>query len=203
MARERHCRDVNGEGIDFSAVNPHVVRKGAAETDGEFVRFESTMYPAADAPNPDLPHERWSLDYEFEHVHPEQAERWEVLSGELRVAVDVEARTLTEGETATLPAGVPHRHDNPTDRPIRVVWERRPAFEDAEWAESLYALAQEGAVDQEGVPGPLQLAVITDAYPDESVYSAAVPVGVQKLAFSALAAVGRLAGYEATHERGE
>lgn len=192
---------MSGESFDFDAADPHVVRATPAATDGEYVRFESTLYPVSEDAGVNLPHERWSLDYSFEHVHPRQDERWEVVAGELRVAVDGEQQTLTAGEELTLPAEVPHRHWNPADSPARVIWERRPAFDDADWAESLYALAQRGDVDDDGVPGLLQLAVITDAYPDASVYLASVPVGLQRLAFSALAAVGRWLGYEPTHTR--
>lgn len=191
------------ETVDFSAVDPHRVRQSAAETDGECVRFESTLYPRSrEAPAAaELPHEPWSLDYKFEHVHPEQEERWRVRSGELAVTVDGERRTLSEGEETVLPEGVPHEHWNPGSEPARVVWERRPGFDDAAWAESLFALAQRGDVDENGVPGLLQLAVVTDAYPVESVYMSGVPVRVQRAAFAALGAVGRLAGYEPTHAR--
>ena len=183
--------------------NPHVVLQGPAETDGELVRFESTMYPApeADGNATDLSHERWGLDNDFEHVHPEQEERWEVRSGELRVTFEGTEQTLTEGEEITLPADVPHRHWNPTDEPIRVVWERRPAFETAEWAESVYALAQAGKTDEDGVPSVLQSVVIFDEYSTENPYFATVPVSVQKVAASLLAPVGRLVGYEPTHSR--
>jgi hypothetical protein len=44
------------------------------------------------------------------------------------------------------------------DRPIRVVWERHPAFRTEAWAESVDALAQAGKTDDEGVPSPLQIA---------------------------------------------
>jgi len=186
----------------LAEANSHVVPKRAAETDGEFVRFESTMYPASDADGVTLPHERWGLDNDFEHVHPEQAERWEVRSGELRVAFDGTERTLTEGEDVTLPAGVPHRHWNPTDGPIRVVRERRPAFRTEEWAESVYALAQAGETD-DGVPGPLQSLVLLDEYSTENPYFASVPVVVQKAAASLLSPLGRLAGYEAAHSRSD
>jgi hypothetical protein len=47
----------------------------------------------------------------------------------------------------------------------------------------------------------LQLAVTTAAFPGESLYVAGVPVGVQRAAFSVLAVVGRLLGYESTHSR--
>lgn len=185
--------------------SPHAVLAGPAETDGEYVRFESTMYPAlnTDGKATDLSHERWGLDNDFEHVHPEQEERWEVQSGELRVAFEGTEQTLTEGEEITLPADVPHRHWNPTNEPIRVIWERHPAFETVEWAESVYALAQAGKTDEDGVPGILQSIVIFDEYSTENPYFAAVPVSVQKAAVSLLAPVGRLAGYEATHSRGD
>lgn len=194
---------MSGEAMDVTEVNPHRVRKSVEETDGAFVRFESTLYPRP----PDSPaaaalsHEPWSLDHRVEHVHPEQAERWEVLSGGLAITLDGERHTLSEGEEMTLPKGVSHEHWNPGAEPARVVWERRPAFDDEAWAESLFTLAQRGEVDENGVPGPLQLAVITDAYPVESVYLPGVPVAVQRVGFSILGTTGRLAGYEATHTR--
>lgn len=186
---------------DLTDVNPHLVRRSADETDGEFVRFESTMYPRESSSAPDLPHEPWGLDNDFEHVHPDQTERWEVLSGVLRIEVDGDERTLTEGEEATLPAGVAHRHWNPTDDPIRIVWERRPAFRDEEWAESVFALAQTGATDEDGVPGPLQIAVWIDTYPGATAYPAALPVTLQRAVASALAPLGRALGAEATYTR--
>lgn len=186
---------------DLTDTNPHLVRASASETDGEFVRFESTMYPQDVSEAPDLPHEPWGLDNDFEHVHPDQTERWEVLVGELRIEVDGEERTLTAGEDATLPADVAHRHWNPTDEPIRVVWERRPAFDDEEWAESVFALAQTGAADEDGVPGPLQIAVWIDTYPGATAYPALLPPGVQRAVASLVAPLGRALGVEATYTR--
>ena len=181
--------------------NPHVVLQGPAETDGDLVRFESTMYPApeADGNATDLSHERWGLDNDFEHVHPEQEERWEVRSGELRVTFEGTEQTLTEGEEITLPADVPHRHWNPTDEPIRVVWERRPAFETAEWAESVYALAQAGKTDEEGVPNGLQVAVWIDEYPRETAYPTVAPVALQRATSRILAPIGRALGMKAAY----
>ncbi|MFB6197003.1 MAG: cupin domain-containing protein, partial [Halobacteriaceae archaeon] len=61
-----------------------------------------------------------------------------------------------------------------------------------------YALAQTGRTDADGMPGLLQTAVVGDEYPDHT-YRASPPVPVQKVLFSVLASVGRLAGYEGTH----
>jgi hypothetical protein len=60
---------------DLTHANPFVVSRGAEETDGEFVRFESTMYPGSDGASAELPHEPWGLDNDFRHVHPDQEER--------------------------------------------------------------------------------------------------------------------------------
>lgn len=189
--------------FDFEAADPHVVKKSPKETDGDFVRFESTLYPGSsqDSSRVDFPHERWSLDYKIKHVHPTQKERWEVVAGELGVTVDGDEQMLTAGEEVTLPAGVPHQHWNPAKEPARVIWERHPAYSDPEWAESLYTLAQRGQTDEDGVPNLLQLAVINSAYPNECVYLPSVPVRIQKIAFSALGAIGRLLGYKARHSR--
>jgi mannose-6-phosphate isomerase-like protein (cupin superfamily) len=185
-----------------TGMDPHVVRKEADETGGEFVRFESTMYPSpTDAPAAEtLSHELWGLDNDFEHVHPEQRERWEVVAGKLRIEVNGDERTLTEGEDVSLPSDVPHRHYNPTDQPIRVVWERYPAHRSEEWAESVYALAQAGGTNEEGVPNPLQIAVWIDAYPDEA-YPTAVPVRLQQSLSSLIAPIGRSAGFEPRYTR--
>jgi len=188
-------------GTDWDDAEPFVVRAGAEETDGEYARFESTMYPDGPPSESDLAHEPWGLDNDFEHVHPDQEERWAVVSGELRVEVDGEERTLTEGEEVTLPRAVPHRHWNPTDRPIRVVWERRPAHRTAEWAESVYALAQAGVTDAEGVPSLLQVAVWIDAYSAETAYPTVLPVAVQRTLAAMVAPLGRLFGLQATYER--
>jgi len=193
---------MRGDSFEYTDADPHVVRQSATDTDGEFVRFESTLYPREQAMAAgDLPHEPWSLDYRIEHVHPDQEERWKVLDGTLAITVDGERRTLSEGEETTLPEGVPHEHWNPADEPARVVWERRPGFEDDAWAESLFTLAQRGAVDENGVPPFLHLSVINDEYSTECVYLPRVPIVLQRVGFSTLGAIGRLAGYEAEHAR--
>ncbi|MFB6073509.1 MAG: cupin domain-containing protein [Haloarculaceae archaeon] len=190
---------------DLASVDPHVVRKGAKETGGDFVRFESTMHPALDADDGDvdLPYNRWGIDFTARHVHPKQKERIEVVSGELQVTLADEKRTLTKGDDVTIPANTPHRHWNATARPVRVVWERHPPFQTEEWVESVYAHAQAGKTDEEGTPGWLQQAVFVDAYPNESPYLTSIPVRLQKLLFSILAPVGRLVGAKATYSREE
>jgi uncharacterized cupin superfamily protein len=42
------------------------------------------------------------------HVHPRQEERFEVISGTLRLRFGKEERVLTAGDVAVIPAGLPH-----------------------------------------------------------------------------------------------
>jgi quercetin dioxygenase-like cupin family protein len=71
------------------------------------------------------------------HLHPSQAERFEVLEGELRALVDGSERRYGPGETFEVPAGTPHTMT--ADVPTRTRWEVRPALRTAEFFERLYS----------------------------------------------------------------
>ncbi|WP_255151016.1 cupin domain-containing protein [Halorarius halobius] len=182
-------------GVD---ADPLVVTGGTDEAGEEFVRFEVTVHPRPGAGDGGLAHERHLFDNSDPHVHPKQEERFEVVAGEYGIERDGTEHRLTPGDELTVPAGTPHRQFNPTAEPIRVVHEHRPPRESAEIFESFYALAQAGETDEKGMPGLLRTAVLVDEYPGHT-YRPTPPVVVQKAMFGALAAVGRLAGYEATH----
>jgi mannose-6-phosphate isomerase-like protein (cupin superfamily) len=161
------------------------------------VRFETTLYPAPDAPGrAALPHHRWAADNGDEHIHPNQEEIFRVRSGTYRVIVGDTDRTLTEREEIKLPRNTPHRHFNPADRPARVIKEDRPARNSEAFFSALYALAQAGKTDEDGLPSFLQFAVLQDEYPGHA-YVTDLPVGVQKALFTLLALLGRLLGYDA------
>lgn len=183
---------------DLSDTKPFEILKRTEETDGAYVRLAATLYPSPDTPDRkvDLPHHRWAADNGDEHIHPNQEEYLKVLSGTYRVVVEGTEHTLTEGEDITLPPNTPHRHWNPTDRPIRTVKEDRPARDSEAFFTALYVLAQTGRTDEEGFPSFLQFAVLQDEYPGHA-YMTDLPVGVQKALFAALAPVGRALGYRA------
>ncbi|MEF8938234.1 MAG: cupin domain-containing protein [Salinivenus sp.] len=183
---------------DLTEAEPFQITKSAEETGGEFVRFEATHYPAPGSAGTgeDLPFHRWANDNADEHVHPNQEERLKVLSGTYRVIIDGTEHTLTEGEEIVCPPNTPHRHFNPTAEPIRTLKEDRPARQSEAFFSALYALAQKGRADEEGLPPFLQFAVLQDAYPGHA-YMTDLPVEMQKAMFSALGPVGRHLGYRA------
>jgi hypothetical protein len=71
-----------------------------------------------------------------EHLHPSQAERFEVLEGRFRTIVGGEEREYGAGEAFDVPAGTPHQMA--ALEPGRVRWQVRPALRTAEFFERLY-----------------------------------------------------------------
>jgi mannose-6-phosphate isomerase-like protein (cupin superfamily) len=91
----------------------YILRKPTAETNGDYVEFEWVFPPGVFAPPP--------------HIHPAQAEEYEVLEGALDVLVGDEWRTLRAGESASVPAGVNHTFGRPKEL-TRVRNFHRPAL---------------------------------------------------------------------------
>jgi quercetin dioxygenase-like cupin family protein len=159
----------------------------AADTAGERLVMESAWTPHG--PRPPA------------HYHPRQEEHFEVLEGTLGVQLDGEELKLGKGASFDVPAGTVHEMWNAGDEEARVRWEVRPAMRTEELTESLFGLAQDGLVNDKGVPNPLQAAAILNAHRDELRLSSP-PWPVQRVVFPALAAVGRLFGYRGRYERG-
>jgi len=63
-----------------------------------------------------------------EHVHPEMEERYEVVEGRAAFRIDGDERSAEAGEVVTVPPGTRHLAWNPTDAPVRLRVEFRPAL---------------------------------------------------------------------------
>ena len=98
-----------------------LVRTGE-ETDGELLEMEASYSGEAEMPP--------------EHLHPKQAERFEVLEGRMRAIVDGEERVYEEGESFDVPPETPHQMA--AEGPTRMRWEVKPALRTAEFFERLY-----------------------------------------------------------------
>ncbi len=90
-----------------------------------------------------------------EHFHPNQEQRIYVIQGTLGCRVNGVDRLLSEGESATIPAGTSHSQWNPTGREARAIEELRPAGEAHNFFRVAFALARDGRTDAKGVPKPL------------------------------------------------
>ncbi len=70
------------------------------------------------------------------HLHPSQAERFEVIEGSMNTKIGDEERVYEVGEVFEVPAGTPHQMA--AQGPTRMRWEVRPALRTPEFFERLY-----------------------------------------------------------------
>jgi mannose-6-phosphate isomerase-like protein (cupin superfamily) len=133
---------ISGEKIIF--------RQTAADTDGELLAFELVLAPGGAVPGA--------------HVHPEQEERFEVVSGTLAFRLGLKRVVAGPGETVVVPAGRMHRFENAGDEPAHVLVEVRPALEMERLFETVVSLAREGRCLRSGMPKPLDLALFVRAF---------------------------------------
>lgn len=99
----------------------YIVRHPAAESDGAVVEMDFVL-PAGCIPPPP-------------HVHPHQTEDYEVVEGSLDVVVGGSWRTLTAGESASVPLGALHTFRNRSGATVTVRNRHRPAMRFEEFIE--------------------------------------------------------------------
>ena len=103
---------------------------------------------------------------EPEHTHPRQESHFELLSGELVVELYGSARTVGAPDTLTIPAGVRHRFWNGGQVEAHYIQEFRPALEMRAFFNLLFRLANEGRLDENGMPSLLDVPAMLDASAD-------------------------------------
>src|SRR3954449_11976422 len=79
---------------------------------------------------------RGTGDFPPMHLHPNQAERFEVLEGAVRAKIGGAERRYAKGESFDVPAGTPHTMA--ADGNTRFRWEVRPSLRTAEFFERLH-----------------------------------------------------------------
>ncbi|HEU4657578.1 MAG TPA: cupin domain-containing protein [Capillimicrobium sp.] len=137
-----------------------------------------------------------------EHYHPRLAERLEVLEGALGYVLDGERGVARPGDVLVVEPGAVHDWWNAGDGATRFRVEVRPAGHFEDMIVALWGLANEGRTNAKGIPGPLQLAVIADAYGEDIVFTKP-PRWVQRLMVAILAPIGRALGRTAHDPRWE
>jgi quercetin dioxygenase-like cupin family protein len=160
---------------------------------GERVRFVRT---AADTDGQLLETEQWLAPGGSSgvlHVHPEQEERFTVISGTLRVRIAGAQREYGPGESANVPPGTPHAFANASSGTTHFRGEVRPALRTEEFFERLASLAQQKGATPERHLGPMTLAPLILEYRRE-VALPRLPTVVQHSAIGLLAALARRRG---------
>jgi uncharacterized protein YndB with AHSA1/START domain/mannose-6-phosphate isomerase-like protein (cupin superfamily) len=123
-----------------------------AETDGELLEMEVTGRP------------RGFLAQR--HVHVSQVERFEVVSGTMKVEMRGREHVLTAGQSLEVPAGVPHTQVPLGDGPGVIRVQVRPAGRMQAFLERLAELSREGKITRMGFPRPVAGAELVLEYGD-------------------------------------
>jgi quercetin dioxygenase-like cupin family protein len=131
---------------------------------------------------------------EPEHVHPFQESGAEVLSGTLRFSVGGRESSVKAGESITIPADTPHFFWNDGEEEAHSVGWFRPALKIDRFFEMLFGLAQDGKLNDRGLPSLLQMAVGVPYFGDE-IRLTSPPWALQRALFGVLAPIARALGY--------
>ena len=176
-----------GDTIENPVTGERIVfHQTARETNGAAVVFETFVEPHGFVA--------------AAHLHPNQVERFEIVSGTIGLKVGGKKLLAGAGEKLTVPAGTPHRFWNAGDDELRFRCEVRPALEFERLLETMFALAADGKTNETGMPNPIRLAVIARAHFDV-VRLPFPPALIQRLGLALGAPLGRLLGYGPTHVR--
>ncbi len=138
---------------------------------------------------------------EPEHVHPLQESGCRVTAGVLRFQVAGEERIVAAGESITIPADTPHFFANDGPGEADSIGWFRPALNTRAFFETLFALGQDGKLDDKGMPSLLQIAVMIPVFADV-IRPTSPPWAVQRAASIVLAPLARARGYRGVYSTG-
>lgn len=126
-----------------------VFRATAASTGGRYVEVQQTYRPHS--PKPPL------------HLHPQQDERFTVLSGRLHAIVGGVESDVHPGGVLEIPSGVPHQMWGAADEPTVVVWRTTPALR----TDQLYCEIWSTAAQTDFQPDPMRAYEVALRYGEE------------------------------------
>jgi quercetin dioxygenase-like cupin family protein len=160
---------VTGERFTFTAT--------AATTDGELLAFDFALRPGGAVPMP--------------HVHPIQAERFEVVAGRMRFRVGLRTRIAEPGDVVEVAPGVMHSFANAGEDEARLRIEVRPALDMEQMFAEVVAMAEAGRMGRRGLPrSPFALASLARRYA-RVAHAPLLSAGVQRVLLAPLAALAR------------
>jgi quercetin dioxygenase-like cupin family protein len=162
---------VSGERITF--------RKTSADTGGEYLEFDVELTPDGAVPGM--------------HVHPNQEERFEILSGSVRFRKGVRKIDAEAGDVVVVEPGRAHKFKNNGEQGAAMRVRVTPALEMERLLETAVELAQDGRVTKKGMPKPLDLAMFVSEFKDE-VRGPGSPGWIQRASLAPLAYIARHRG---------
>jgi quercetin dioxygenase-like cupin family protein len=176
-AGDRLVNEVTGETITFLET--------AADTDGAYTLIEVEVAPGGGVP--------------MAHVHPNQSETFEVISGELSMKAGGDTLVAKAGDVVTVAPGQVHKFWNAGDAPVTFRCTVAPALEFERFLETMFALAADGKLNKRGMPSPLRLAAIANAHFADS-RAPYIPAWLQKAGLATGALAAKAFGFGPSYE---
>ena len=133
------------------------------------------------------------------HIHPGQEERFEVLEGVMGYRRDAHRGKLRAGESVTVPPGVVHDWWNAGENDVRARVTVTPPGRFAAMIGAVWGLAVVGRTNAKGMPGPVDAALLAEAFGDEIVFERP-PRAVQQALARTVAPIARRRGRSVTRE---
>jgi len=156
------------------------------DTSGELLEMESTFQAHSVEPIP--------------HYHPHQEEYFKVLSGEIKIRLNGNIIVLKRDETLHIPKNNVHSMWNDSNETALLNWKVKPAMDTEYLLETGIGLANDGKVNEKGMPSFLQSIMIAHKF--RHVYRPAKPPYViLKFAFVLLVPIAWLFGYRGTYKK--
>jgi quercetin dioxygenase-like cupin family protein len=159
-----------------------VVREGSEDTGGERLAGDLYIRPGGAVAG--------------KHVHSYITERFEVVSGTVRIHVDGRDEIARAGEVVEVRPGVVHDWWNVGDDEAHVRLEIRPAERFELMIQNLFGLANDGKTNARGVPRLLPLSLFATEFRREGEFIRP-PRVVQRVLFAAVAPLARARGHKA------
>lgn len=133
------------------------------------------------------------------HIHLEQDETFEVLSGCLTCFENGQERQVNPGEKVLLVKNMPHNHYNTGDEPAVYYQTIEPAYDIDYFLENLVGMINDGKVKNGKLP--FMQAMATLKYLESPSRLADMPRSMQEILKNILGPFARLLGYRALYAR--
>lgn len=126
------------------------------------------------------------------HIHPQQDESYQVLSGTMELFLDNQWQTLGPGQSIRIPKGKAHAFRNTTNEVTKTINIHDPGLRFQEWIEVLERLIQEDKITNvTGLRSIIYLSLHSLAFSNEFV-----PVRPPYWLIKTMARIGRTLGYK-------
>ena len=161
-----------------------VVRIGTEDSGGDLLVADLTIRPGGPVMG--------------EHFHPSIEERFTVVSGRVGFRIAGKTDFAEAGATLIVPSRIPHDWWNEGEDDALVRVEIRPGERFETMICNAFGLAQDGLVNDKGMPNLLQLALFAQEF-DDVIGFTRPPRWVQRLLFGLLSPIARLLGYQGSY----